>query len=369
MRGAGANDVVWVTNVASPYRRPVWAELAERCDLRIALLEPDDALRRDGRRGDDWASRHADGLVTWHPRVIRVARGERILYALLGPLGLRRHRTRAVLIGGWESPAFWQTLVSARAKGIRCVGFYESTIHTNRFTSGPIAWARGWFFRSLDAIVVPGAAAREAVESFGVAPERIVEGFNAVDVAAFHSGSSDRTSTPGHRFVYVGQFIGRKNLRALIEAFSAVRRQGDTLTLIGDGPERATLERHATRLGVADAVEVRHPVPNARMPEELAHFDTLALVSSEEVWGLVVNEALAAGLHAVVVEDAGVAASVRGMPGVFETATTVDAIGEALSASRAAWRGRIHEPEILAYTPERFAETFARALGVGVTES
>lgn len=356
--------VVWVTNVSSPYRRPVWAALGRICELRVALLEADATLHREGRRGADWSDGRIDGVETWHPRVLRAARGERVLYLLLGGLDLRRRRTRAVLIGGWESPAFWQALAAARLRGARCVGFYESPRQTNRFSRGPIGWARARFFRTLDAVVVPGPAARAAVESFGVPSERIFEGFNAVDVAAFHSGSASRTESAGHRFVYVGQFIPRKNLRTLIQAFASVREPADTLTVIGDGSDREALLDLAREHGLRESFEVRPPVANAELPGVLAGFDTLALVSTTEVWGLVVNEALAARLHAVVARDAGVAPSVAGMRGVFETGTSVEEVAAALTASRAAWTGAIDHPEILAHTPESFAATFARALGL-----
>jgi len=76
----------------------------------------------------------------------------------------------------------------------------------------------------------------------------------------------------------------------------------------------------------------------------------------------VVNEALAAGLHAVVAETAGVAASVSGMRGVFLTQTSPESIARGLLQSKTAWEGPIDDPAIMEFTPERFAQVFLDAL-------
>jgi glycosyltransferase involved in cell wall biosynthesis len=78
--------------------------------------------------------------------------------------------------------------------------------------------------------------------------------------------------------------------------------------------------------------------------------------SIEEVWGLVANEALASGMHAVVSEKSGVTDLISGMQGVFTCNTDIEAIAEAMSKSRENFKEAIRQPEILKYTPERFAD-------------
>jgi len=53
---------------------------------------------------------------------------------------------------------------------------------------------------------------------------------------------------------YIGQLIARKRVDTLIEAFARIDAQDRCLFVVGDGAERASLERLAARLGVADAV-------------------------------------------------------------------------------------------------------------------
>ena len=94
--------------------------------------------------------------------------------------------------------------------------------------------------------------------------------------------------------------------------------------------------------------------------EELAALyaasNTLILASANEVWGLVVNEALASGLHVVVSDKCGVAEFIIGMKGAYTCSTDPGSIEYAMRKSVEAWTGYIQEPEILLYTPEKFAE-------------
>lgn len=356
--------ILWVTNNAAPYRMPVWESLAENVDLKIRLLQKDEELLSAGRRTADWtaSSARSSGLDITTLRTLRIGRGERLYY------GLRESASRlvggcdAVLLGAWESPACWQLSAAAGRLGVRRVGFYESTRMSQRHHKGPVARARGKFFRSMDAVVVPGRAAANALQDLGVDESRIFEGFNAVDVASFASVAEHAPVTEGHRFLYVGQLIDRKNVDGLIRAFARVSRSDDTLTIVGAGPERPYLEAIAENLHIADSVQFVGALPYRGLPTVMGEHHTLVLPSREEVWGLVVNEALAAGRHAIVSACAGVAASVDGMRGVFICSPSDFDLPQALRASREGWQKPIADHEILSETPQKFARTFYEAL-------
>jgi glycosyltransferase involved in cell wall biosynthesis len=361
-----------VTNLASPYRRPVWEALAREVALDVRLLENDHRLSRDvlANRGDDWASGQGNGYTLAELRAARIVRNEARFYLLIS---LPRRRPDAILLGGWESPAYWQLMLLAKLTGVRTVGFYESTAQTQRHTSGAIGWMRSRFFRSLDAVVVPGAAARDAVLALGVSPSNIHVGFNAVDggsiweTARAAREAAVEPERGGHRFVFVGQLIERKGVDLLIDAFAAVRREGDSLTVYGRGSLEDHLRRRCRDLGLGDDVVFRGYVLNEQIAVELADKHTLILPSRQEVWGLVVNEALAAGLHVIVSDVAGVAASVDRMPGVFLCRPDTASVASSMRSSRDAWDGPIDDPEILRHGPAQLADVFLAALDPSVT--
>jgi glycosyltransferase involved in cell wall biosynthesis len=358
--------ITWITNVASPYRRPLWRAIEKNHDLHIVLLESDAQLTREGRRGSDWLSTSMSQSSS-NPRTVRFSRGETILYAALGSLGLLRRRPQAALIAGWESPAYWQALLLCKLRGIRAVGFYESTLETNRFTGGPVARARSYFFRQLDAIVVPGAAARDAVLAFGVDEKRIFIGFNAVEVSQFNEATrqvarQDRVDATGHSFLFVGQLIDRKNVIVLLRAFADMCRPEDSMTFVGSGELAPVLQKAARDAGIEKQVRFLGSLSNEETAHTMAESHTLVLPSKEEVWGLVVNEALAAGMNVVVSGVCGVSPAVESMQGVYVCEPDELSIRRDMVKSRAAWNGHRLEPEILRHTPEEFADVFVKAL-------
>ena len=169
--------------------------------------------------------------------------------------------------------------------------------------------------------------------------------------------------TPGHRFLYVGQLIERKNVGALIEAFALIKQGDDRLLIAGDGPLLDQLKVTAASLGVDKAVDFLGHKNQEELATIYASSNTFILPSTSEVWGLVVNEALASGLHAVVSDKCGVADFVENMPGCYITPTDPRSLAEAMAKSRENWNGYIDSPQILEYTPERFADEIVRVVG------
>lgn len=356
--------VLFLTNLAPPYRIPVWEELGRAVDLTVGLLERDVRWNKDlpRERAQDWhldaapPSRWlAQGLPAW-----RFGRRDRIFY-LLPPLTARRCAGfDVVILGGWESPAYWQVARIARAAGARTLGFYESTLDSSRYSRGPVAAARRRFFRQLDGVVVPGISAERAVEARGA--RRVWRGFNAVDVSRFAEARPEASEHDGgHRFLFVGRLTAVKNVESVLRAFADMPPDC-TLGIAGSGGEQGRLRQLALELGVTDRLRWHGYVEYGRMPALMAGHDSLVLASKSEPWGLVVNEALASGMHVVVSENCGVAASVSDMPGVYLCSVDSDSIRRGMQESLANWRGRIVAPPILAHTPETFARVFRSAI-------
>lgn len=355
-------SVLWLTNFAPPYRRPVWQELGQHVDLTIALT--DHAESKDGSvRPQDWFAPPAHDSAYTMVSLVGPSSGE----VATATLKVLIQDADAIVLGGWERPIYWRALAHARHRRLHTVGFYESTVASQRFKAGPVAMARRRFFRSLDAIVTPGDAATEAVLEMGVSEARVHTGFNAVDVRWIHEhATAARAASPaninGHRYVYVGQMIPRKNLGTLIRAFSAIAHSEDELLIVGTGSERPALEALSSSMGQKGRITFQDTVAYSELPALLATQHTLVLSSLEEVWGLVVNEGLAAGLHAVVSRNCGVISSIESMKGVYPCRPDDLGLKQALQASKAQWSGWVPSPEILTRTPERFADVFREAL-------
>lgn len=101
--------------------------------------------------------------------------------------------------------------------------------------------------------------------------------------------------------VTVGRLVKRKALDTLLRATRAVPGRV-RLVVIGDGPERPALEKLAAEL--PHRVEFTGSVPSEERDARLASADVFVLTSLHEAFGLVLLEAMRAGL-AVVASDCG----------------------------------------------------------------
>jgi glycosyltransferase involved in cell wall biosynthesis len=364
LKGKTMLTITWVTNRFAPYRRPIWSHLAASARLRVYLLESSPRDVERANRGPDWKVT-ADSKQSYGPhlpKVINLGWAKLRLPILVTPQRLVEGADVLVL-GGWQNPAYWQLLGLARLRKRAVIGFYGSTLASNRFKRGLVATARRFFFRHLDLIVAPGPSARAALLAFGVHPSRIVEGFNTVDVESIHRAALQARAELSEdldvskKIIYVGQLIPRKNVDSLIRAMASFD-PSYSLTILGEGSERERLKRLAIDLAVSDRITFKDYADNRTVPSLLCQHSTLVLPSTEEVWGLVVNEALACGLHVVVSTACGAASSVSGMRGVWLSGTSSESIAEQIQKSSKNWTGPIAYPEILQYTPEALADKF-----------
>jgi glycosyltransferase involved in cell wall biosynthesis len=102
------------------------------------------------------------------------------------------------------------------------------------------------------------------------------------------------------RIGYIGQFIERKNLEALVEAFFCLERDDCELFLIGDGPSRErVLQSVRSR---REQSRVHCPGYSPRRLEELKCFDVFVLPSIMEGLPRCVMEAQAAGVPVVATD-------------------------------------------------------------------
>jgi len=111
----------------------------------------------------------------------------------------------------------------------------------------------------------------------------------------------------GLDMVFVGRLAPVKGLRVLLGAMQALREScpGLTLTIVGDGEDRAHLEALAAPLG--EAVRFLGYRSQAGVAEAVAAADALVLPSFAEGLPVVLMEALAAGKPVIATRVAGVA--------------------------------------------------------------
>jgi glycosyltransferase involved in cell wall biosynthesis len=149
-----------------------------------------------------------------------------------------------------------------------------------------------------DTVVVNGASGARYIERFGFDRNRIFGVPYTALPHLFEQLPLTRSSVSAHRLIYVGQLIERKGLGPFIEALAAWAVQHPTrhvdFDLVGSGPLRAKLESLPTPPNLSLHFLGEHDY--AALADNYASCGILAFPTLADEWGLVVNEAMSAGL-------------------------------------------------------------------------
>jgi 1,2-diacylglycerol 3-alpha-glucosyltransferase len=165
------------------------------------------------------------------------------------------------------------------------------------------------YANAADRVVTPTGAVRDLLRGYGVrSPIEVIP--TGVDAAQVRAASPPEWMEPiadGKRILlYVGRLAVEKSVDFVLFAFAQIHaRHPDThLLLVGGGPWETYLRRLARRLGVAEHVTFTGLVPKEEALGAYHKAEVFVFPSTTETQGLVLVEAMAAGVPCVAVEAA-----------------------------------------------------------------
>lgn len=120
-------------------------------------------------------------------------------------------------------------------------------------------------------------------------------GYDCIDNDLFRNDQEKRIDNK--KIITVSRLVQKKNVKSLLEAWKFVEENDDTysLVIVGDGPLADELKAYKNNLGLK-RVNFLGVTANEEIPKFLFEADAFVSPSLYESWGLVVNEAMAAGL-------------------------------------------------------------------------
>ncbi len=294
------------------YREPLFEALAARADIELHVIY-------QSRAPAGW-----DGAPGFHPTEHRYPavhlrsrqRGRPGRSPVVWPVGLESALTRAdpdCVIAVEYGPASLRTLAWCRARGRAFAVLSDCTPEIDALLSPGQLRLHRVLARHADAMIVVSSAGRTRLLGFGVSPERIALAPQAGDLAPVRAAAAAVAADGGPPapppliVLGAGRLVPDKNFAALIEA--AARLPGVvSLQIAGTGFLKDELTALAADRGV-DATFLGAVAPDA-MGAVYARAHAFALVSTFEPFGVVVREAVAAGLPIVCSRRAGAAGDV-----------------------------------------------------------
>lgn len=226
-------------------------------------------------------------------------------------------RCDALWVNGYLYPSNYLALAAARASGARLL--FRSELRPTPSARRGVARAvrerlLGWWVRQSDALLYIGEENRAAYRAYGASDEQLVftpysidvphllERTQAADVAALRRAKQIPVDRPV--VLAVGKMTENKHPEAMVHA--AARFPGATFVLAGSGPQEPLVRTMIAERGLEN-VHLLGFVNQSQLPDIYALADVFVLASDRETWGVVLNEAMVAGLVPIVTDGVGAA--------------------------------------------------------------
>ena len=206
-----------------------------------------------------------------------------------------------VILGGWSSPMTNRTLLMTTLLRIP-VFIWADHPHPHRRT-----WmkhrARKLYLKLISSLVSGflgcGRATIEHLRSLGLDGTTLTEFPYWVDVPERWSSPPVAAEQKPLRLIAIGRLVKVKQFEVAIKAVALTNARANQrsveLVLVGDGPERSTLESTGKSLGCADAIHFCGWLEAEELFRQIELADALVLTSSFDAYGVVVLEAMARG--------------------------------------------------------------------------
>jgi glycosyltransferase involved in cell wall biosynthesis len=239
-----------------------------------------------------------------------------------------------------------------------------------------------------DSAVVGGTPQAKYTAELGIPIDRIFLGYDVVDNEFW----AERTETvrndpshwrnlmglPGRYFLAVGRFIPKKNFEGLIRAYAryhnTVGERAWRLVICGTGPLEGKLRNLVIELEQQEYIYFVGYMDAEQLSKIYGLASTFVHASAyAEQWGLVVNEAMAAGLPVLVSRTVGCVHDLvrEGVNGYTFDPLDIERLAQLLAQVSSASSDKLVEMGIASkaiiadWSPERFARSILQAAEVG----
>lgn len=291
---------VLVSNAPAPYRVPLWQRTAAAPGIDFEVIyctQPhiDTSLDAD-----------AHGFPVHFLGGSYEAKERRFFHSNRDIISLLERIKPDVVVTTGFIPTYLYAFLWAYWRGAAHVAFTDGTLTSEAGLSALHRWIRRRVFKRTKAFVGACEGSRALFQSYGIDDQTI----HLANLCIENQRFAVDAPTEKRDLIFCGRFIDTKQpLFALEIARGVAERLGRRVSIdfVGQGPLES--EMRAKAASMVDAVDVRFLgyATQAELPERYTTARIFLFPSEFDVWGIVANEACAAGLPVVVSPHAGAA--------------------------------------------------------------
>ena len=299
--------VILITNIISPYRIPLFNAISKDANFNFKVLAlAEREKNREWQILKEKIKFDYQVLFGWH-WFIWGKKKEVAIHLNRGVFKmLFKNNPDIVITSGYDSLAYWQAFLYCKVVRKKFVLWNETTLLSVGSLRGIRKLLKKIIIKGSDKYIVPGVEAKKYLEYLGAELKNIHISIDTVDVNFFRNTTLKyrnnkeylvkRKKFPEYLLLYVGQLIKRKGIIQVLKALNYLRDLEIGLIIVGSGPQEKELKKFCKENDLNN-IFFEGFQQQEMLPKYYALADIFILPSFEEVWGLVVNEALASGLY------------------------------------------------------------------------
>ena len=305
--------VLLVTNIPTPYRLPLFSELNKAfTEAGITFKVAFGAQGYSRRKWKVNLSECAFDHVVLSSRAIQFGGNvERTAFSYRGLYGVIKAYAPDVIITPGFSLATMRVFLLSLLGGARYLIWSGSVLQRGRLDSRWRIWQRKMLVKRAMGGIAYGSKAKEYFQSLGMPEDVINIAINTVDTEYYRQAGASlagaEEAADKKILTFIGYLSARKHVHKLLDVIADVSKERSdfVLEVIGDGDELDNLKAYAKNNRLAEFVSFVGYKQKAELPRYLARSSGLLFQTGFDIWGLVLNEAMAAGIPCLASIHAG----------------------------------------------------------------
>ena len=155
--------------------------------------------------------------------------------------------------------------------------------------------------------IVAGKESADYLMNLNLKKSNIFRPYNVVDNNYFMKSSTTSKNIYSNYFLCIARFIKVKNYKNLLKGFEIYKKKNGNLNLliIGAGPEEKLIREIKNKSKFSNSIFIESWKKTNLLPQYYKEAKATVLASTQETWGLVINESMASGTPCIVSKNCG----------------------------------------------------------------